>query len=136
MAIQEGLHRGEISDILNISLKYKSLQRRLAELVSDGKVTIKGIKRGTKYFPTQPLETNLRVINNEIFSPISQTVLKILEKPLHTRERVSYSRDFLESYVPNKTIYVPIESRDCLRQEGKIQEETVMIMNHKEAICS
>jgi Fic family protein len=183
----EGLHRGEISNILENSINDKTLQRRLAELVSDEKVTIEGIKRGTKYFPTQPLETNLRVINNEIFSPISQTVLKFLEKPLHTRERVSYNRDFLESYVPNETIYVPIESRDCLRQEGKrydeelaagtyarqiserllidlsynssrlegntyskldtqklveegisaegkIQEETVMIMNHKEAI--
>jgi Fic family protein len=182
-----GIHRGEISDLLEKSINNKTLQRRLAELASDEKVTVKGIKRGTKYFPAQLLETNLRVINNEIFSPISRIVLKFLEKPLHMRERVSYNRDFLENYVPNETIYVPIENRDRLRHEGKrfdeqlaagtyarqiserllidlsynssrlegntyskmdtqrlveegilaegkIHEETVMIMNHKEAI--
>ena len=187
----EGLHRGEISDILEKSINDKTLQRRLAELASDGKVTIEGIKRGTKYFPAhrsvEPLEVELRDINNEIFSKSSQAVLKYLDKPLHTRERVSYNRDFLEGYVPNETIYVPTEMREGLRKEGKrfdkelaagtyarqiserllidlsynssrlegntyskldtqklieegisaegkIHEETVMIMNHKEAI--
>jgi hypothetical protein len=187
----EGLHRGEISDLLNISLNNKTLQRRLAKLANEEKVTVRGIKRGTKYFParrtTEPLETESRDINKDIFSPASQSVLKFLEKPLHTRDRVSYNRSFLEDYVPNETIYVPIENRDRLRQEGKrfdeelaagtyarqiserllidlsynssrlegntyskldtqrlveegisadgkIHEETVMIMNHKEAI--
>lgn len=187
----EGLHRGEISDLLKNSINDKTLQRRLAELASDGKLTIEGIKRGTKYFPAhrsvEPLEVELRDISNEIFSEPSQTVLKFLEKPLHTRERVSYNREFLESYVPNATIYVPTEMREGLSKEGKrfdkelaagtyarqiserllidlsynssrlegntyskldtqklveegisaegkIHEETVMIMNHKEAI--
>jgi hypothetical protein len=119
----EGLHRGEISYLLVNSINDKTLQRRLAELASDEKATMEGIKRGTKYFPTQPLETNLRDINNEIFSESSQAVLKFLEKPLHTRERVSYNRDFLESYVPNETIYVPTKIREGLRKEGKRFDE-------------
>jgi Fic family protein len=187
----EGLHRGEISDLLKNSINDKTLQRRLTKLASNEKIAIEGIKRGTKYFPahrtTEPLETRLGDINNDIFSASSQSVLKFLDKPLHTRERVSYNRGFLENYVPNETIYVPIENRDRLRQvgkrfdeelaagtyahqiserllidlsynssrlegntyskldtqrlveegisaDGKIHEETVMIMNHKEAI--
>jgi len=123
----EGLHRGDISDLLKNSITDKTLQRRLADLAEDGRLTIQGIKRGTKYFPThrttEPLETELRDINTDIFSQSSQSVLKFLEKPLHTRERVSYNREFLEDYVPNETIYIPIESRDRLRQEGKRFDE-------------
>ena len=51
----EGLHRGEISDPLENPINNKTLQRRLTELASDEKVTIKGKKRGTKYFPAQAL---------------------------------------------------------------------------------
>ena len=186
-----GLRRSEISDLLKKTINDKTLQRRLANLAKNEKATIEGIKRGTKYFPAhrsvEPLEVELRDINNEIFSKSSQAVLKYLDKPLHTRERVSYNRDFLEGYVPNETIYVPTEMREGLRKEGKrfdkelaagtyarqiserllidlsynssrlegntyskldtqklieegisaegkIHEETVMIMNHKEAI--
>jgi len=123
----QGLHRGEISDLLENSINNKTLQRRLAKLARDEKVIIAGIKRGTKYFPAHQSikhpETRLRDINSEIFSKSSQAVLKFLENPLHMRERVSYNRHFLEDYVPNETIYVPVKSRDRLRQEGKRFDE-------------
>jgi len=187
----EGLHRGEISSLLKITINNKTLQRRLATLAQDGKVKTEGIKRGTKYFPTsKKLETKepgKKDRESAIFSESSKAVLEFLDSPLHTREKVSYNRDFLESYVPNETIYIPTEMREGLRKEGKrfdkelaagtyarqiserllidlsynssrlegntysrldtqklveegisaegkIHEETVMIMNHKEAI--
>ena len=187
----EGLHRGEISGHLKISINIKTLQRRLADLAQDGKITIEGIRRGTKYFPgSHKLETKkpaLKDRESTIFSKSSKSVLRFLNQPLHSRDKVSYNRDFVESYVPNETIYVLIEQRDLLKREGKrfdeelaagtyarqiserllidlsynssrlegntyskldtqrlveegisadgkIHEETVMIMNHKEAI--
>ena len=187
----EGIHRGELSDLLKISINYKTLQRRLADLANEGKIRIEGIKRGTKYFPISHKlgteEPTLRDRKNAIFSDTSNTVLKFLDKPLHSRDKVSYNRSFVESYAPNETIYVPIKQRDLLNKEGKrfdeelaagtyarqiserllidlsynssrlegntyskidtqrlveegisadgkIREETVMIMNHKEAI--
>ena len=74
---------------------------------------------------------------HKIFRPESRNILK-----------------FLDSYVPNKTAYVPEKVRKQLYKEGntysrldtqklveegitaegKVHEETVMIMNHKEAI--
>jgi len=187
----EGLHRGQISDLLNISINDKTLQRRLATLAEGGKVAIEGVKRGTKYFPAgcpqASSEADLKDRGSAIFSQTSKTVLKFLEKPLNTREKMSYNRGFLENYVPNETVYVPIDLRKRLQEagkrfdedlaagtyarqiserllidlsynssrlegntysrldtqrlleegisaEGKLHEETVMIVNHKEAI--
>lgn len=123
----EGLHRGQISDLLNISINDKTLQRRLVTLAADGKITVEGVKRGTKYFsagrPQRPSETDLKDNDSAIFSHTSRTVLNFLDKPLHTREKVSYNREFLEDYVPNKTIYVPIDLRQRLHEEGKRFDE-------------
>ncbi|MEE8056273.1 MAG: Fic family protein, partial [Pseudomonadales bacterium] len=187
----EGLSLGEIASHLSFSLNNKTLQRRLLALLNAKKIRKEGERRGTKYFP---LETNVREnededkdIPHEIFSNESLDVLKFLDAPMHTRERMSYKREFLENYAPNETIYVPIDLREQLKKEGKrvneklaagtyakqisqrllidlsynssrlegntyskldtqrliedgitaedkVHEETVMIMNHKEAL--
>lgn len=123
----EGLHRGQLSDLLAISINDKTLQRRLATLTADGKVTREGVKRGTKYFPaghpSAPSGTDLKDNDSAIFSQTSKNTLSFLDKPLHTREKVSYKRSFLEDYVPNKTNYVPIDLRQRLQDEGKRFDE-------------
>ena len=198
----EGLARGKISEQLNFNIHDKTLQRRLTALVEQSRITKEGEKKATRYFPAHAiLETTkghirdnlertkgyLRDNKVKIFSLTSRKTLKFLEIPLHSREKVSYNRDFLDKYVPNKTNYVPKKTRDTLAQqgkrfdkrlaagtyarqicqrllidlsynssrlegntysrldtqklveegvmaEGKVHEETVMIMNHKEAI--
>jgi Fic family protein len=119
----EGLHRGQISELLNISIKDKTLQRRLATLIADGQVIIEGVKRGAKYFPAgrppQPSGTDLKDNDSAIFSQISKNTLNFLNKPVYARENVSYKRSFLEDYVPNETMYVPIDLRQRLQEEGK-----------------
>ncbi len=187
----EGLSRGQISKNLSFSINDKTLQRRLTALAEDGRIARKGERKATRYHPIQaPIETDKGQIKDtqaNIFSPKSQKKLKFLDTPLHVREKVSYNRDFLDSYVPNQSQYVPKKIRETLfkegkrfdvqlaagtyaRQicqrllidlsynssrlegntyshldtqklveegisaEGKVHEETVMIMNHKEAI--
>jgi hypothetical protein len=186
-----GLSRGEISKNLNFSINDKTLQRRLTALVEEYHITRKGERKAARYYPIENLiETNkayLKDNSTSIFSSQSQEKLKFLNIPLYAREKMSYKRDFLESYVPNKSQYVPKKIRDTLLREGrrfdeqlaagtyarqisqrllidlsynssrlegntysrldtqklveegitaegKIHEETVMIMNHKEAI--
>ena len=96
----EGLYRGEISNLLSISINNKTLQRRLTKLARDGKVTIQGIKRGTTYHPAPPesgmVETELKDRKSTIFSNLSKDALKLLDEPVHSREKMSYNRDFLE----------------------------------------
>lgn len=187
----EGLTRQQISDIITFNISEKTLQRRLKTLVDDRRILKHGNKKGTYYRSLNTIkETNKGHLEKQptaIFSQTSQKKLLFLEKPLYTRDKVSYKRDFLDSYTPNHSQYVPQTVRDVLFQEGKrfdkqlaagtyaqhicqrllidlsynssrlegntysrldtqklvekgisaegkIQEETVMIMNHKEAI--
>lgn len=187
----EGLSRGQVSEILNFTINGKTLQRRLTALVDEDRIARKGERKATRYHPLEvSIETGKRHLKDNlanIFSPKSQEKLKFLETPLYAREKVSYNRDFLDSYVPNQSQYVPKKIREALFQEGKrfdeqlaagtyarqisqrllidlsynssrlegntysrldtqklveegvtaegkVQEETVMIMNHKEAI--
>lgn len=187
----EGLSRGQVSEILNFTINGKTLQRRLTALVDEDRIARKGERKATRYHPLEvSIETGKRHLKDNsanIFSPKSQEKLKFLEMPLYAREKVSYNRDFLDSYVPNQSQYVPKKIREALFQEGKrfdeqlaagtyarqisqrllidlsynssrlegntysrldtqklveegvtaegkVQEETVMIMNHKEAI--
>ena len=186
-----GLGRGDIKNNLSYQIDNKTLQRRLVGLCETGEARMEGKKRAAKYvLISQAIETKAasnRNMSKEIFSPKSLESLKLLDKPHHVREKVSYKRDFLDSYVPNETIYVPNEWRkklakagarfdqalaagtyakqicqrllidlsynssrlegntysvldtqrlieEGLTPEGKVREESVMIMNHKEAI--
>ena len=187
----QGMRRGEISEKLSFIINNKTLQRRLGRLQEQGSIWKEGERRAARYFPVMPeLGTGVqeeRDISKDIFSKESQNVLKFLERPAHSREKVSYNRGLLEEYVPNQTFYVPNEKREALHKagrrvderlaagtyarqicqrllidlsynssrlegntyskldtqrlvergisaEGKVREETVMIMNHKEAI--
>ena len=187
----EGLSRGQITEKLGFIAHVKTLQRRLTTLADDDRIARKGERKATRY---HPLKTSIETVKGDlkdsltnIFSPKSQKKLKFLDMPLHTREKVSYKRNFLDSYVPNQSQYVSKKIREALFQEGKrfdeqlaagtyarqisqrllidlsynssrlegntysrldtqklveegitaegkVHEETVMIMNHKEAI--
>lgn len=187
----EGLSRGQTSENLSFTINDKTLQRRLTALVAEGRIARKGERKAARYYPLEAsIETGKEDLKDNlanIFSPKSRDKLKFLDVPLHSREKVSYKRDFLDSYVPNQSLYVPKNIRAALFQEGKrfdeplaagtyarqisqrllidlsynssrlegntysrldtqklveegitaegkVHEETVMIMNHKEAI--
>lgn len=187
----EGLSTRQISDLIEYSRNYKTLQRRLVSMSDDGLILKVGEKKARKYYPVNASKKEFigHLTDNvhEIFSPESQNNLKFLDTPPHSRPKMSYNRDFLDSYEPNKTTYVPekvkkelykkgkrfdkaLEAGTYAREicqrllidlsynssrlegntysrldtqklveegitaEGKVHEETVMIMNHKEAI--
>lgn len=187
----DGLSRGQVSKSLGFTINEKTLQRRLTALVDEGRIAKKGERKATRYHPLKSaIETSkghLKDNSTNIFSPFSQEKLKFLDTPLHARERMSYKREFLDTYVPNQSQYVPKKIKDALSRqgkrfdeqlaagtyarqisqrllvdlsynssrlegntysrldtqklveegitaEGKVHEETVMIMNHKEAI--
>lgn len=187
----DGFAKGQIAEIIDFTIEDKTLQRRLATLVDAGRILRKGQRKAARYYSVESLSSSIKgqkeLLSDNIFSKSSQSVLKFLEKPVHSRPSVSYKRSFLDDYIPNETIYVPKPLREQLlaqgvrfdtelaagtyaRQicqrllidlsynssrlegntysqldtqklleegitaEGKTHEETVMIMNHKEAI--
>jgi len=116
----EGLPRGQIAEKLSFSINDKTLQRRLATLASEGKITRTGARKATLYYPVlETVKGHQKDNLASVFSPQSQEILKFIDIPLHRRDQVSYDRDFLNSYVPNESAYVPKEVRDILFKEGK-----------------
>ncbi len=48
---------------------------------------------------------------------------------------MSYNRDFLDSYVPNKTAYVPEQVRKQLYKEGKRFDKALAAGTYAREIC-
>ncbi|QIB64770.1 Fic family protein [Kineobactrum salinum] len=135
----EGLSRGKISENLSFTINDKTLQRRLTALVDEERIARKGERKATRYHPH---EVSIKTIKGHlkdglanIFSPKNQEKLKFLETPPHAREKVSYNRDFLDSYVPNQSEYVPKKIREALFQEGKRFDEQLAAGTYARQIC-
>ena len=62
-------------------------------------------------------------------------MLKFLDTPRHAREKMSYNRDFIDSYVPNKTVYVPEKVRKQLFKEGKRFDRVLAAGTYARHIC-
>jgi Fic family protein len=201
-------HPLSLSDIeknIEKSIHKKTLQRRLKSLVEDGFVETEGKGRNQKYYVNRDndlvpinldednFDSNVKTANidedkaHPIFSSEALSLLSYLETPSYGRVKTSYQVSLIESYIPNKSQYVPDSVREQLHRsgkrfdktlaagtyakhigqrllidlsyhssrlegntyskldtqkliengltaEGKVHEETVMIMNHKEAI--
>jgi len=139
----EGLSRGKINKNLSFPINNKTLQRRMVALVKAGSIYKEGNRKTTKYFHQNPvLEINKKIktsdikdTSDQIFSQKSLNVLKYLEKPTHSRAIVSYKKDFLDSYIPNETVYVPTAERVRLRAEGERLDQELAAGTYARQIC-
>jgi len=135
----EGLSRGKISENISFSINLKTLQRRLSSLAGAGLILKKGEKKATRYYPAKESQKEnkgqRRDKVHEIFNRKSQNALKFLDTPLHAREKMSYNRDFLDSYAPNKTAYVPKGVRKKLFEEGKRFDKALAAGTYAQQIC-
>lgn len=134
-----GLSRGEIAEKLSFLMNNKTLQRRLASLCETGRALTTGKRRGTRYFPVTRVSGTAKPGNKdragEVFTERSLDVLKFLEMPVHSRTKVSYKREFLDSYIPNETEYVPKSHRIRLAKEGKRFDEELAAGTYARQIC-
>lgn len=138
-ASPEGLSIGQISEIMVFPVHSKALQRRLTRLANAGLILKIGEKKATKYYPINQLSSDnngqIRAEAHQIFGLKSQNVLKFLDIPLHSREKMSYNRDFLDSYVPKKTAYVPNGLRKRLFKEGKRFDQALAAGTYARQVC-
>lgn len=131
-----GLSRVQVADKLKFFLNEKTLQRRLTALVNEGRIVKNGERKATRYHPFK--ETDKGHIKDNllnIFSSTSQNKLQFLDFPLHAREKVSYKREFLDSYIPNDSLYIPKIMRKALYQEGKRFDEQLAAGTYAQQIC-
>ncbi|MEZ5555983.1 Fic family protein [Haliea sp.] len=132
----EGASIDEISDAIEPSIHRRTLQRRLAVLVERKQLLLEGGGRGSRYkVPAIRTDVNIEVGGAqlsltsgipevEIYTPISEVgaeIKRLVRQPIQHRRPVGYNRDFIGTYQPNRTFYLPEEVRKHLLEIGQSQ---------------
>lgn len=95
-----------------------TLIRRLDTLIQLGKIHKKGERRSARYFLTF-LAPEIKDFTPEVtLSQSGREIQSLIKRPLSQRIPVNYNINFLDSYIPNQTYYLPKEIRDDLRTIG------------------
>lgn len=121
----EGLALGALAGRNADPARRKATQRRLRRLLDDKKITSRGTGKGTRYFPATGSSQQKSATQQPRFdltiplSPAGKEIRKAVRLPIQKRKPVGYNRDFLESYEPNKTFYLPLPIRKSLRAIGQ-----------------
>lgn len=107
-----GLSKAEIYNQLEFKMSSKTLQRRLISLVQSGRLERSGRLKSTRYYfsgSNARLEgdSDQMAMAEDIFSAEGRNDLSFLARQKHFRDKVTYNREFIESYKPNVTFYVP-----------------------------
>src|SRR5262245_59208904 len=118
------------TEVLDVS--DRTLRRWLSQLVHEGVVERSGIRKGTRYHwkeATEQQRPPTATANAEphrsatqiqtVFSPGSEQLLRRIDAPLYTRPPVTYSEEWVASYVPNQSTYLTADQRALLHAQGK-----------------
>jgi hypothetical protein len=125
----EGAGLGEISGALDNNVPRRTLQRWLARLVNQNKLTIEGQARASRYRLAEATGIGTAVLPalrveayGEVYVPLSpegEEIKHTVRQPIQNRRPVGYNRGFLDSYHPNATFYLPEDVRRQLAEIGR-----------------
>ena len=125
----ESVQISAIREGLPYELPPRMLQRRLALLVEQKRLSAQGQGRGRRYRVslTTTGEHNLVVGSqveprDEVYVPLSpeaEAVKQAIRAPIQQRQPVGYQRAFLDDYRPNVTYYLPADTRKHLLDVGR-----------------
>lgn len=129
----DGVELEEIFAAAGEVLSRRTLQRRLADLIAQGRVTGRREQKSFKY-RLAPITGKLKVTEEgdrieargEAYVPTSPEGSKIkayVRQPLQGRRPVGYNTEFLEAYRPNETWYLPDKLRKQLHILGRSPAE-------------
>jgi hypothetical protein len=114
---------------LRHKLSRRTLQRRLAQLVADKRLAMRGAGRQTTYrLPTLTASATLAEAADtveasaEVYVPLradSESLKLQVRRPLASRKPVGYQIEFLDAYEPNVTFYLDASLREQLLGLGQ-----------------
>lgn len=113
----------------DLAFDRRTLQRRLADVVKAGHILREGQGRASRYriapvggvVPIHVAEGGL-VAGGDVYVPLSaqgEEIRALVRRPRAQRKPVGYRRAFLDSYVPNRSAYLPGKIRAHLREVGR-----------------
>jgi hypothetical protein len=110
----------------------RTLQRRLARLAEQGRITVRGEGRATRYHPSHPQQSPAEATPPAAWAtaaPVTAdyvptsaegaAIRAAISQPRHLRKPVGYQLDFLSEYHPNDTAYLPHDLREQLHGLGR-----------------
>ena len=131
----DGLGIEAIAQALGDSLKRRTLQRRLATLVAQGRIQMQGEARAARYVRNPKSVTGFLSAHEaadtvqavaEVYVPVSpegEEIKAYVRQPRAMRAPVGYKLAFLEQYHPNHTAYLRPSLRDQLHTMGRARAE-------------
>lgn len=135
----DGLSIKQISENLDFCISDKTLQRRLRVLVDQGCLMLTGQRRAALYLPCHEVlrteEGTSKDSKLAIFDQNTKAKLEFLDRPPYLRSKVSYNPEFLESYVPNESCYVPKDLRQQLFRQGRRFDSQLVAGTYAKQIC-
>lgn len=125
----EGIGIEGIESALAAKLPRRTLQRRLAMLVADGRLRVAGQRRGTRYFRGRVVEENIAEqagvredAQADIGIPLTaegRAIMRAVTRPPRERLPAGYKRAFLDDYRPNVSRYLSESVCAELRDAGQ-----------------
>lgn len=122
-ATLEAIHKA-----LALALPRRTLQRRLATLAEQGRITVTGQGRATRYRRAPVMAGGQAVLpalqaggfaeSYVPTTPEGEEVRRLVRQPLQARQPVGYNREFLDAYRPNATWYLTQAHRQRLLELG------------------
>lgn len=137
-AAPEGLTLAELL-AQHPGLTRRTAQRWLGDLVAAGQVQAQGEGRARRYLAASGAAADFAVDRFPAFiplSPDSRDVLAYVQQPLAARKPVGYQREFLESYEPNRSCYLPEPLRRQLHRLGRTSEVQAPAGTYSRAILN
>jgi len=128
----DGVQVKTIREGLEFELPPRMLQRRLALLIEQKRLTVEGRGRGSRYrlpditgYSHVVLDDVTVEARGEVYVPVSPegaAVKQAVRNPIQDRKPVGYNRAFLDEYRPNDTYYLSPATRQHLLKIGRSQD--------------
>lgn len=128
---QDGIGIDAILQAISNSIPRRTLQRRLALLIKQGRIQSSGESRASRYHSAPKIINTIvstqerddtTLTSAEVYVPTSTEGSEIkayVRQPRQLRKPVGYKLEFLERYHPNQTTYLPQDLRDQLHALGR-----------------
>ncbi len=101
-------------------LARRTLQRRLTDLLTDGRAAAWGAGKGRRFglVSNEPASAGAAGATHPV-SREGAEVRGLVRRPLGLRDPVGYRREFVDDYLPNRTAWIPANLREKLLAMGR-----------------
>lgn len=120
------------------NISRRTAQRVISEMIQAGLITAQGAARARKYHAV----TNQNGSPESSFpkhipvSADSADIIAYVDLPIHARKPVGYQREFLDSYQPNTSWYLPATLRQQLHRIGSTSKNDLPAGTYSRAILN